>query len=83
MIGRRSNRNGIGARIELTAGNTRMMREVTAGGSYLSSGDMRVHFGLGMSTTAVTITIHWPSGNVQTIEGITPRQLLTVDESKL
>jgi enediyne biosynthesis protein E4 len=79
LAGTKSNINGIGARIELTAGKTRQVREVTAGGSYLSSNDYRTHFGLGNWTGDVSLTIHWPSGRVQT-ETVRPRQIITINE---
>ena len=69
----------IGARIELTAGKTKQVRDVTAGGSYLSSNDYRAHFGLGAWTDEVTLTIHWPSGKTQT-EKLRPRQIATIRE---
>jgi hypothetical protein len=81
LVGKRSNRNGIGARVELASRDRRILKEVTTGGSYLSSGDLRVHFGLGASTGPVDVTIHWPSGTTQTVEGITPRRLVVIEES--
>jgi hypothetical protein len=79
LAGTKSNSNGIGARLELTAGKTRQIRDVTASGSYLSSNDYRAHFGLGSWTGDVTLTVHWPSGKVQTVTG-KPRQIIVVRE---
>jgi hypothetical protein len=79
LAGTKSNSNGIGARLELTAGKTRQIRDVTASGSYLSSNDYRAHFGLGNWTGEVTLTVHWPSGRVQTVTA-RPRQIITVRE---
>jgi len=79
LVGSKSNANGIGARLVLMAGKTRQIRDVTAGGSYLSSNDQRTHFGLGSSTDEATLTIHWPSGKVQT-EKVKARQIVTVHE---
>jgi hypothetical protein len=79
LVGTQSNSHGIGARIELTAGKTRQVREVTAGGSYLSSNDYRTHFGLGMWTDDVSVTVQWPSGKVQS-ETVHSRQIVKIRE---
>ncbi len=79
LAGTKSNSNGIGARLELTAGKSRQIRDITAGGSYLSSNDYRAHFGLGRWNEEVTITVRWPSGGVQT-ETVKPRQTVTIRE---
>jgi hypothetical protein len=79
LMGSKSNSHGIGARLEVTAGKSRQVRDVTAGGSYLSSNDYRTHFGLGSWTGDVTVIIHWPSGKVQT-EQVKPRQIVTIRE---
>jgi hypothetical protein len=55
------------------------MATVTTSGSYLSSSDKRVHFGLGSEKTA-TVEIRWPSGIHQTIKSVSPDQILRVDE---
>ena len=79
LAGKKSNINGIGAHIEVTAGQTKQVREVSAGGSYLSSNDYRTHFGLGSWTTDVTVIVRWPSGRVQS-ETVRPRQIVTITE---
>ena len=79
LVGTKSNSNGIGARIELTAGKNKQIRDVTAGGSYLSSNDYRTHFGLGSWTEEVNLTIRWPSGIIQTAK-VKPRQIVTIKE---
>ncbi|HEY4230873.1 MAG TPA: CRTAC1 family protein, partial [Thermoanaerobaculia bacterium] len=58
LVGRRSNRQGVGARVALTTDTGRQVRETRAGESYLSSCDPRVHFGLGAST-ARSLEIRW------------------------
>jgi hypothetical protein len=55
------------------------MATVTTAGSYLSSSDKRVHFGLGSEKTA-NVEIRWPSGVRQTIKNVAPDQILRVDE---
>ena len=63
-IGTKSNRDGYGARIEITADGSTRYAEVRAGSSFESSSDPRVHFGLGAATKVDSIVIHWPSGQV-------------------
>jgi hypothetical protein len=62
LIGARSNRDAIGARVDVKAGALKMRGDVRSGGSYLSSSDVRLHFGLGPATQADQITVRWPSG---------------------
>ena len=79
-VGTASNRDGIGARVELTANGRTQIREVTAGASNSSQNMLPVHFGLGDADTADELTIRWPSGAVQTLEDVAPNQVLTVTE---
>jgi enediyne biosynthesis protein E4 len=81
LVGRRSNRDGIGADVRLTtaAGELRQATARTAGG-YLSAGDRRVHLGLGKETAVRSIEIRWPSGTVQRLTDVAPDQILTVTE---
>jgi hypothetical protein len=60
--GTRSNRDGIGARVTLSAGGRTWVQEVRSGSSYLSSSDLRLHFGVGSATTIDRVTVAWPSG---------------------
>ena len=55
----------IGALVKATAGAMVQTEEVHSGGSYLSSNDLRVHFGLGQSTSVEQLEVHWPSGNLE------------------
>jgi enediyne biosynthesis protein E4 len=63
--GPRSPRDAIGASVYLTAGGTRQRADVISGGSYASSNDLRVHFGLGAITKVENVEVHWPSGSVE------------------
>jgi hypothetical protein len=63
VIGTKSNRSGIGARITCVTGERRQVDEVRSGGSYLSQSDFRVHFGIGKAESAA-IEVRWPSGIV-------------------
>ena len=81
LVGTRSNRDGIGASVKITSSAGRsQFATVSTAGSYLSSGDKRVHFGLGAENVIQEIVIHWPSGTVQTLAKVKGDQLLTVRE---
>jgi len=54
---------------------------VTASGSYMSSSDSRVHFGLGSAKSVKLLEITWPSGTVQKLQQVKGDQILTVEES--
>jgi hypothetical protein len=60
----------IGARVKLTTGNVIQTEEIRSGGSYLSQNDVRVHFGLGKSTKADSIEIHWLSGKTEILKDV-------------
>jgi hypothetical protein len=66
----KSNRDGIGARIKVRAGERTLMDEVRSGSSYISNNDMRVHFGLGSATKIDWVEIRWPSGLVEKFDKI-------------
>jgi enediyne biosynthesis protein E4 len=80
-IGVKSNRDGIGTRIRLT-GQSGLVQynHVTTAGSYASSLDKRVHFGLGADTMANEIELRWPSGKVQVLRNVRADQILKVTE---
>ncbi len=62
LVGTRSNRSAIGARVRLVTAAGRQVQEVRGGGSYYSQNDLRVHFGLGDSTRIERLEIRWPNG---------------------
>jgi tetratricopeptide (TPR) repeat protein len=64
LEGTHSNRDGVGARVVIEAGGVRQTQQRFGGGSYQSSGDPRLHFGLGQSTLAARVEVRWPSGQV-------------------
>ncbi len=80
LVGHRSNRDGIGAEVKLTTSKGVQLQTVTTAGSYLSSSDKRVHFGLGTESVAPQVEIRWPSGIVQVLRGVSADQILQVDE---
>jgi len=80
--GTKSNRDAIGARVKLTTGAGKVQyRTVSTAGSYASSNDRRVAFGIGMETTIREISIRWPSGTNQMIENVKADQILRVVEA--
>ncbi len=80
LTGHKSNRDGIGAEVKVTTASGSQYATVTTAGSYLSSSDKRVHFGLGPATAARTVEIAWPSGIRQTLKDVRADQFLRVDE---
>ncbi len=66
LVGPAHNRQAIGARVELQAGERTQVREVRSGGSVLSQSDLRPHFGLGTFLGEVEVRIRWPDGSRQT-----------------
>ena len=62
LVGVESNRNAIGARVHIVAGDTQQWDEVRGGGSYMSQNDFRVHFGLGAADRVDRVDVRWPNG---------------------
>ena len=83
LIGTRSNRDAIGTKVKVTAGNLTQIREVRSGSSYLSQNDMRLHFGLGKHRQIDRIEIYWPSGLQEQLEAIEVNQILTLVEGSV
>jgi len=79
-IGTRSNRDGMGAVIKVVSGDLTQYDEVRSGGSYLSSSDLRLHFGLGSRTSIDRIEVLWPSGRRDAILHPPSDHLLVVKE---
>jgi hypothetical protein len=82
LKGTKSNRDGIGARVEVFAGDRRWTQERVADSGYLSQNEARLHFGLGATTTVDKIVVHWPSGRDQTLEKQQADRVLTIEEPK-
>ena len=75
-------RDAVGATVYLTAGGTRQRGDVLSGGSYLSSSDLRIHFGLGDATTVDAVEIHWPGGAVEKVRLPAVDRILTIEQGK-
>ncbi len=80
LVAHESNRDAIGTELELITANGAQFATVSTTGSYVSSSDKRVYFGLGTEAAAQSIEIRWPSGILQTLKNVRPNQILQVDE---
>lgn len=80
LVGKKSNRDGIGASVKLTSSSGIQYATVTTGGSYCSASDVRPHFGLGQQTRVNDIEIRWPSGVVQHLSNVQADQILRLTE---
>jgi hypothetical protein len=82
LVGTRSNRDALGARLTVRAGGRTQMRELKSGSSYLGQSDVRVHFGLGQATVAEELRIRWPGGQTETVRDVPGGQVITVTEGR-
>lgn len=82
LVGGPSNRDGIGAEIQLTTAKAQQTATVTTGGSYASSSDKRVHFGLGDEESVRAVEIRWPSGARETLHPPAVDRFYTITEGK-
>ena len=82
LVGTKSNRSAVGARVRLTAGGTTQVREVKAGSSYLGQNDLRVHVGLDKAARIDRLDVRWPNGQHEVVEGAAVNQILTVTEGQ-
>jgi hypothetical protein len=80
--GPRSPRDAVGSTVFLTSGGIRQRADVLSGGSYLSSSDFRVHFGLATSTHIDGLEIHWPDHTIEKIVLQSVDRIFTVEEGK-
>ena len=80
LAGTKSNRDGIGAKVEVEAGELKQWAERVAGSGYLSQDDGRLHFGLGAHGKVDRITVTWPGGARQVVEGVAANQVVTITE---
>jgi enediyne biosynthesis protein E4 len=80
LIGTKSNRDGIGATIKVTAGGKTQTTQKKSTVGYLSQNDPRIHFGLGKNTTIDKIEVKWPSGTIQELTQVKANQILNIKE---
>ncbi len=80
LIGKKSNRDAIGAKVTLQFGNKTRLIEVKSGGSYLSQNQFRLHVGLGIAVKVDRLVIKWQNGVQEIIENVKSNQWLTIKE---
>ncbi len=80
LVGTRSNRDALGARVRVVAGDLVQVKEVRSGYGYLSASDRRLHFGLGSRGSVERIEIRWPRGGLLVVEDVSADQLLLIEE---
>ncbi len=79
LVGSKSNRAAIGARVTVVAGTTQI-GEVRSGSSYLSQNDLRLHFGLGAETSISSVRVLWPSGGEESYKDLPSDFIYTIVE---
>ncbi|MBT5711200.1 CRTAC1 family protein, partial [Candidatus Poribacteria bacterium] len=82
LVGVESSRDGIGARIDVTAGGRTQTRAIRSGGSYLSRSDPRALFGLGDADVVDELTVRWPSGVVDRLGKVAARSYIEIREGQ-
>lgn len=80
LIGTRSNRDGIGSILRLTAGDLVRVDQAKGGTSYMSASDPRIHFGLGQHTKIDSLVIKWPSGHTDKLTNVPVDTILAIKE---
>jgi hypothetical protein len=82
LVGTKSNRDGIGARVIISANGKEQINQKKSASGYLSQSDPRMHFGLGEATVVDKIEVIWPSGEVQVLEQVKAGQIITITEGE-
>jgi hypothetical protein len=82
LVGTKSNKAAIGARVTVTAGNASQAKEVRSASSYLSQNDLRLHFGLGKEAAMSTVEIAWPSGKKEVLKDLPGDYVYTITEGE-
>jgi hypothetical protein len=82
LVGSKSNRDGIGARVKVTMPSGRLLfNHVSVATGFMSSSDKRVHFGLGREKSVKSIEIRWPSGSVQNLANVGADRTIRIVEA--
>lgn len=82
LVGTKSNRDGVGARLTLTAGDLILHDQKKGGMSYQSAQDPRLHFGLGHRPIVDSVRVLWPSGNATMLQNLKADQVITIHEER-
>lgn len=83
LVGTRSNRDGIGAKVRVVVGGVAQVDEAKGGMSYQAAHDPRLHFGLGQKDHVEMVEVRWPSGVVDRVANVAGDRVLTIKESQL
>ena len=82
LLGTKSNRLAIGARVTVRTGSLKQFSEVKGGSSYISQNDLRQHFGLGSRSNMDEVTVRWPNGESETIKNVPADYIYTIVEGQ-
>jgi hypothetical protein len=82
LLGTKSNKLAIGARVTVKAGGANQIQEVKGGSSYISQNDLRLHFGLEKATKMDEVVVRWPNGNTETLKDVPADFIYTVNEGQ-
>lgn len=82
LIGTKSNRSAIGARVTVETRGRRMIDEVRSGGSFCSQNDLRLHFGLGAEHSAEIVRVRWANGRIDEFRGVPAGHLTIIEEGR-
>jgi enediyne biosynthesis protein E4 len=82
LLGTKSNRLAIGARVTVKAGGVTQFSEVKGGSSYISQNDLRQHFGLGKNLKMDEVTVRWPNGESETLRDVATDFIYTIVEGQ-
>jgi len=82
LVGTKTNRDALGSRVRVVAAGISQIREIQAGGSYLSQSDLRANFGLGAATKADLVEIQWLGGQKQTFRNVQADRFYLATEGK-
>ena len=83
LTGTTSNRDGIGAKVTVTAGGRRRTKQRLGGTSYCSASDPRLLFGLGASALIDEVEVRWPSGQISSLKNVSANQYLSIKEKPM
>jgi enediyne biosynthesis protein E4 len=82
LVGTKSNRDGIGANVRVSAGSDTQSKMLCSGSSYLSSSELVLTFGLASHKQADTVEVRWPSGQVDRLSNVAAERIITVKEGQ-
>lgn len=82
LVGTRSNRSAIGARVSVTAAGRTLVNEVRSGSTFMSQSDLRLHFGLGQAQAVDRLEVEWPSGAKDIVTGLAVNSFIVVVEGQ-